>query len=106
MRERTISEQMFQRAQSFRNAQAAVAANEPWFARPRSISVHGIEGSGERSHRGPAGNQESVTHQLCTTLRIISTDPTGWNLPDEASLLRYERLARDGQNDPVAATRR
>jgi RND family efflux transporter MFP subunit len=108
MRERTISEQMFQqRAQSFRNAQAAVAANEA-MVRQAALDLEFTELRAPVSgrigdRRVTPGNLVTGGTSFVTTLLgiILSTDPIRLEFTfDEASLLRYERLARDGQNDP------
>lgn len=107
MRDRTISEQVFQqRAQAFRNAQAAVAANEA-LVRQAALDVEftdiraPVSGRiGDR--RVTPGNLVTGGTSFTTTLLgvIVSTDPIRLEFSfDEASLLRYERLTRDGQND-------
>ena len=107
MRERTISEQVFQqRSQAFRNAQAAVAANEA-LVRQAALDVEFTElrapvngRIGDR--RVTPGNLVSGGISFSTTLLavIVSTDPIRLEFTfDEASLLRYDRLARHGQKD-------
>jgi RND family efflux transporter MFP subunit len=106
MHERTISEQVFQqRAQAFRNAQAAVAASEAMVRQAR-LDVEFTELKAPVS--GRIGDRRVTPGNLVTggtggtTLlaTIVSTDPIRLEFTlDEASLLRYERLARDGQND-------
>jgi membrane fusion protein, multidrug efflux system len=107
MRERTISEQMFQqRSQAFRNAQAAVAANEA-LVRQAALDLEFTElrapvngRIGDR--RVTPGNLVSGSITFTTTLLavIVSTDPIRLEFTfDEASLLRYDRLARRGQKD-------
>ena len=106
MRERTISEQVFQqRAQAFRNAQAAVAASEA-MVRQAALDLEFTELKAPVS--GRIGDRRVTPGNLVTggtgttTLlaTIVSTDPIRLEFTlDEASLLRYERLARDGQND-------
>ena len=107
MRDRTISEQVFQqRAQAFRNAQAAVAANEA-LVRQAALDVEftdiraPVSGRiGDR--RVTPGNLVTGGTSFTTTLLgvIVSTDPIRLEFSfDEASLLRYERLTRGGQND-------
>ena len=107
MRDRTISEQVFQqRAQVFRNAQAAVTANEA-LVRQAALDVEftdiraPVSGRiGDR--RVTPGNLVTGGASFTTTLLgvIVSTDPIRLEFSfDEASLLRYERLTRDGQND-------
>jgi multidrug efflux system membrane fusion protein len=107
MRDRTISEQVFQqRAQAFRNAQAAVAANEA-LVRQAALDLEFTEIKAPVSgkigdRRVTPGNLVTGGTSFTTTLLgvIVSTDPVRLEFSfDEASLLRYERLARDGQND-------
>jgi membrane fusion protein, multidrug efflux system len=106
MRERTISEQVFQqRAQAFRNAQAAVAANEAML-RQAALDLEFTELRAPVS--GRIGDRRVTPGNLVTggtggtTLlaTIVSTDPIRMEFTfDEASLLRYERLARGGHKD-------
>src|SRR5271165_5877297 len=107
MRERTISEQMFQqRTQAFRNAQAAVAANEA-MVRQAALDLEFTELRAPVSgrigdRRVTPGNLVSGGISFSTTLLavIVSTDPIRLEFTfDEASLLRYDRLARHGQKD-------
>ena len=102
MRDRTISEQVFQqRAQAFRNAQAAVAANEA-LVRQAALDVEftdiraPVSGRiGDR--RVTPGNLVTGGTSFTTTLLgvIVSTDPIRLEFSfDEASLLRYERAAK------------
>jgi membrane fusion protein, multidrug efflux system len=104
LRDRTISEQIFdQRSQAFRNAQAAVAANEA-MVRQAELDLEYTELKapvtgriGDR--RATPGNLVTGGTGGSTTLLaiIVSTDPIRMEFTfDEASLLRYERLARDG----------
>jgi RND family efflux transporter MFP subunit len=106
MRERTISEQAFQqRAQAFRNAQAAVAANEA-MVRQAALDLEftdlraAVSGRiGDR--RVTPGNLVTGGTSFTTTLLgvIVSIDPIRLEFSfDEASLLRYERLSRGGQD--------
>jgi RND family efflux transporter MFP subunit len=106
MRERTISEQVFQqRAQLFRNAQAAVTANEA-LLRQAALDLEFTELKAPVS--GRIGDRRVTPGNLVTggtggtTLlaTIVSTDPIRLEFTfDEASLLRYERLARGGHKD-------
>jgi membrane fusion protein, multidrug efflux system len=104
LRDRTISEQIFdQRSQAFRNAQAALAANEA-MVRQAELDLEYTElrapvtgRIGDR--RVTPGNLVTGGTGGSTTLLaiIVSTDPIRMEFTfDEASLLRYERLARDG----------
>ena len=104
LRDRTISEQIFeQRAQQARNAQAAVTANEA-MVRQAELDLQWSElrapvtgRIGDR--RVSPGNLVTGGTGGSTTLlaTIVSTDPIRFEFTfDEASLLRYERLARDG----------
>jgi RND family efflux transporter MFP subunit len=107
VRERTISEQVHQqRAQAFRNAQAAVAASEAMVRQAAldleftdlKAAVSGRIGDrrvtiGNLVTGGTGGN----TTMLAT---VMSTDPIRLEFTlDEASLLRYERLAREAKTD-------
>ena len=106
MRERTISEQVFQqRSQIFRNAQAAVAANEA-LLRQAALDLEFTELKAPVS--GRIGDRRVTPGNLVTggtggtTLlaTIVSTDPIRLEFTfDEASLVRYERLARGGHKD-------
>jgi multidrug efflux system membrane fusion protein len=107
MRDRTISEQVFeQRAQASRNAQAAVAANEA-LVRQAELDLEFTEL--RAAIAGRIGDRRVTPGNLVTggtggntTLlaTIVSTDPIRLEFTfDEASLLRYERLTRDGQAD-------
>ena len=106
VREKTITEQIFeQRSQSFRNTQAAVtgaqaavqqAELDMQFTELRA-PIEGRIGArlvspGNLVTGGTAGN----TTLLAT---IVSTDPIYFEFTfDEASYLRYERLAADGSD--------
>src|SRR6516165_5533538 len=106
MRERTISEQVFQqRSQAFRNAQAAVAASEA-MVRQAALDLEFTDLKAPVS--GRIGDRRVTPGNLVTggtgtttmLATIVSTDPIRLEFTlDEASLLRYERLARGGQND-------
>ncbi len=107
LRDRTISEQIFeQRAQALRNAQSAVAASEA-MVRQAELDLEFTElrapvagRIGDR--RVTPGNLVTGGTGGATTLMaiIVSIDPIRMEFTfDEASLLRYERLARDGQTD-------
>ena len=106
LRDRTISEQVFdQRSQASRNAQASVAANEA-MVRQAELELDFTElrapvagRIGDR--RVTPGNLVTGGTGGNTTLlaTVVSTDPIRLEFTfDEASLLRYERLARDGQD--------
>lgn len=111
MRERTISEQLFQqRAQSFRNAQAAVAANEAML-RQAGLDLEFTELKAPVS--GRIGDRRVTVGNLVTggtgttTLlaTIVSLDPIRVEFTfDEASLLRYGRLANRRQKDSAGLT--
>jgi multidrug efflux system membrane fusion protein len=107
LRDRTISEQIFeQRSQAFRNAQSAVAASEAMI-RQAELDLEFTElrapvtgRIGDR--RVTPGNLVTGGTGGSTTLLaiIVSTDPIRLEFTfDEASLLRYERLAREGRSD-------
>ena len=114
LRDRTISEQIFeQRSQASRNAQAAVAANEA-MVRQAELDLEFTELKapitgriGDR--RVTPGNLVTGGTGGSTTLLaiIVSTDPIRLEFTfDEASLLRYERLARDGNDGRDRARQR
>src|SRR5215470_860365 len=101
LRDRTISEQIFeQRAQAFRNAQAAVAASEA-MVRQAALDLEFTELKapitgriGDR--RVTQGNLVTGGAGGSTTMlaTIVSIDPIRFEFTfDEASLLRYQRLA-------------
>jgi membrane fusion protein, multidrug efflux system len=105
LRDRTISEQIFeQRAQAARNAQAAVAASEA-LVRQAELNLDWTElrapitgRIGDR--RVSPGNLVIGGTTTSTTLlaTIVSIDPIRFEFTfDEAALLRYDRLARDGR---------
>jgi RND family efflux transporter MFP subunit len=106
VRDRTVTEQIYeQRAQANRNAQASVAANEA-LVRQAELDLEFTElrapitgrigdrlvAPGNLVTGGTGGN----TTLLAT---IVSMDPIRFEFTfDEASLLRYERLARKGKD--------
>src|SRR5436190_6917561 len=107
LRDRTIREQIFeQRSQSFRNAQSAVAASEA-MVRQAELDLEFTELRAPVT--GRIGDRRVTTGNLVTggtggstTLlaTIVSIDPIRFEFTfDEASLLRYERLAREGTTD-------
>jgi len=107
LRDRTISEQIFQqREQAFRNAQAAVAANEA-MVRQAELDLDYTELKapiagriGDR--RVSPGNLVTGGTGGSTTLlaTIVSIDPIRLEFTfDEASLLRYQRIANGGKSD-------
>jgi RND family efflux transporter MFP subunit len=107
VRDKTITDQTFeQRAQAFRNAKASVSANE---AAVRQAELD-LEFTELRAPiNGRIGDRRVSTGNLVTggtggntTLLaiIVSTDPIYFEFTfDEASYLRYERLAKDGGQD-------
>jgi RND family efflux transporter MFP subunit len=107
LRDRTISEQVFdQRSQAFRNAKASVEANEA-AVRQAALDLEftelraAVDGRiGDRRVTPGnliAGGTTGAANTLLAT--IVSTDPIRLEFTfDEASLLRYERLAREGQD--------
>src|SRR3974390_865389 len=111
MRERTISEQLFQqRTQYFRNAQAAVAANEA-LLRQAALDLEFTELRAPVS--GRIGDRRVTVGNLVTggtgttTLlaTVVSLDPIRVEFTfDEASLLRYGRLANRLQKDSAGLT--
>jgi membrane fusion protein, multidrug efflux system len=106
VRERTISEQIYeQRMQAFRNAQASVAANEA-MVRQAELDLEYTEL--RAAITGRIGDRRVTQGNLVTggaggntTLlaTIVSIDPIRFEFTfDEASLLRYQRLAA-GKNE-------
>lgn len=101
LRDRTISEQIFeQRSQAFRNAQASLAANE---AMVRQAELDLAYTELKAPITGRIGDRRVTVGNLVTggaggntTLlaTIVSIDPIRFEFTlDEASLLRYQRLA-------------
>ncbi len=106
VRDKTITDQTFeQRAQAYRNAQAAVTSNEA-AVRQAELDIQFTElrapinghigdrrvSPGNLVTGGTAGN----TTLLAT---IVSTDPIYFEFTfDEASYLRYERLSKSGND--------
>ena len=114
VRDRTITEQIFeQRAQANRNAQASVAANEA-MVRQAELDLEFTElrapvtgRIGDR--RVSPGNLVTGGTGGNTTLlaTIVSIDPIRFEFTfDEASFLRYERLAAEGKDVTEPQTRR
>jgi RND family efflux transporter MFP subunit len=106
VRDKTITEQTFeQRAQAFRNAQASVSANEA-AVRQAELDLEFTElrapvtgRIGDR--RVSPGNLVTGGAAGNTTLlaNIVSIDPIRFEFTfDEASFLRYERLAKLGRD--------
>ncbi|HZP68437.1 MAG TPA: efflux RND transporter periplasmic adaptor subunit [Pseudolabrys sp.] len=106
VRDKTITDQTFeQRAQAFRNAQAAVSSAEA-AVRQAELDLEFTElrapingRIGDR--RVSPGNLVTGGTSGNTTLlaTIVSTDPIYFEFTfDEASYLRYERLAKSGQD--------
>ncbi len=107
VRERTISEQVFdQRAQTQRNAQASVAANEA-AVKQAELDLEWTEVRapiagriGDR--RVSPGNLVASGAGAPLLATIVSTDPMRFEFTfDEASLLRYDRLAQQNPDDPT-----
>ncbi len=107
VRDKTITDQTFeQRAQAFRNAKASVSANEA-AVRQAELDLEftelraPVDGRiGDR--RVSPGNLVTGGTSGNTTLlaTIVSTDPIYFEFTfDEASYLRYERLAKNGGQD-------
>jgi len=106
VRDKTITEQTFeQRAQAFRNAQASVGANEA-VVRQAELDLEFTElrapvtgRIGDR--RVSPGNLVTGGAAGNTTLlaNIVSIDPIRFEFTfDEASFLRYERMAKHGRD--------
>ena len=111
VRDKTITDQTFeQRSQAFRNAQAAVS-NAEAAQRTAELDLEftelraPIDGRiGDR--RVSQGNLVTGGTGGNTTLlaTIVSTDPIRFEFTfDEASYLRYERLAKGGAKDDIAS---
>src|SRR3974390_188920 len=107
VRDKTITDQTFeQRAQAFRNAKASVSNNEA-AVRQAELDLEftelraPVDGRvGDR--RVSPGNLVTGGTAVSTTLLavIVSTDPIYFEFTfDEASYLRYERLAKSGGQD-------
>jgi RND family efflux transporter MFP subunit len=106
VRNRTVTEQIYeQRAQANRNAQASVLANEA-LVRQAELDLEFTElrapitgRIGDR-HVTPGNLVTGGTGGNTTLLAtIVSIDPIRFEFTfDEASLLRYERLARGGKD--------
>jgi RND family efflux transporter MFP subunit len=104
VRERTISEQIYeQRMQAFRNSQASVAANEA-MVRQAELDLEYTELKAPIT--GRIGDRRVTQGNLVTggaggnttmLATIVSLDPIRFEFTfDEASLLRYQRLAAGG----------
>jgi RND family efflux transporter MFP subunit len=109
VRERAISEQVYdQRAQTKRNAEASVTANEA-AVRQAELDLEftqvraPISGRiGDR--RVSPGNLVAGGAAATLLATIVSTDPIRFEFTfDEASLLRYDRLARQSANATARA---
>ncbi len=106
VRQKTITEQTFeQRSQAFRNAQASVSGAEAALRQAEldlaftelRAPINGRIGD----RRVSPGNLVTGGTSGNTTLlaMIVSTDPIHFEFTfDEASYLRYERLAKDGRD--------
>jgi RND family efflux transporter MFP subunit len=107
VQQKTVTEQVFeQRSQAFRNAQAAANAAEAALKQAeldlQFTALHApIDGRiGDR--RVSPGNLVTGGTTGNTTLlaTIVSTDPIDFEFTfDEASYLRYERMATEGEKD-------
>ncbi len=102
VREKTISEQVFdQRAQTKRNAEASVAANEA-AVRQAELDLQFTEvrapvGGRIGDRRVSPGNLVASGASAPVLTTIVSTDPMRFEFTfDEASLLRYDRLSKMG----------
>jgi multidrug efflux system membrane fusion protein len=110
LRDRTISEQVFdQRNQAYRNAQASVLANEA-MVRQAELDLEFTELRAPVSGRigdrrvSPGNLVTGGTGGTTTLLAVVvSMDPIRLEFTfDEASLLRYERLARKSKDKDSA----
>jgi len=107
LRDKAISEQVFdQRAQTKRNAEASVAANQA-IVRQAELDLEFTEVRapvagriGDR--RVSPGNLVASGAGATLLATIVSTDPMRFEFTfDEASLLRYDRSARQHAEQPV-----
>jgi membrane fusion protein, multidrug efflux system len=109
VRDRTIAEQTFeQRAQAKRNAEASVAANEAavrqaeldlQFTELRAPVTGRIGDRRVSPGNLVAGGTTAGTGTTTLLATIMSTDPIRFEFTfDEASFLRYQRLAKENQN--------
>jgi membrane fusion protein, multidrug efflux system len=100
VRERTISEQVYdQRAQTKRNAEASVAANQAAVSQAeldlQFTEVRAPIGGRIGDRRVSPGNLVAAGAGASVLATIVSTDPIRFEFTfDEASLLRYDRLAK------------
>ncbi|MEA2984979.1 MAG: rane fusion protein multidrug efflux system [Alphaproteobacteria bacterium] len=100
VKERTISEQVYdQRAQTKRNAEASVAANQAAVSQAElDLEFTEIQApiSGRIGDRRVSpGNLVAAGAGATVLATIVSTDPIRFEFTfDEASLLRYDRLAK------------
>jgi RND family efflux transporter MFP subunit len=105
-RDKTITEQIFQqRSQAFRNAQAAVAANEAAVRQAeldlQFTELHAPLNGRIGDRRVSPGNLVTGGTSGNTTLlaTIVSIDPIHFEFTfDEASFLRYERMSKTGND--------
>lgn len=106
VQDKTITSQLFeQRSQAFRNAQAAVSGAEAAVKQAEldveftslRAPINGRIGDRRVSPGNLVTGGTGTTTLLAT---IVSTDPIHFEFTfDEASYLRYERLAKQGQED-------
>jgi RND family efflux transporter MFP subunit len=105
VRERTISEQVYdQRAQTKRNAEASVAANQAAVSQAeldlQFTEVRAPIGGRIGDRRVSPGNLVASGATATLLATIVSTDPIRFEFTfDEASLLRYERLTSQQVED-------
>jgi RND family efflux transporter MFP subunit len=106
VRDKTITDQTFeQRAQAYRNAQASVSANEAAVRQAaldlEYTELHAPIGGRIGDRRVSPGNLVTGGTTGNTTLlaTIVSIDPIRFEFTfDESSFLRYERIAKEGQD--------
>lgn len=106
VRDKAISEQVYdQRAQTKRNAEASVAANEAAL-RQAQLDLEFTEVRAPVSgrigdRRVSPGNLVASGAGATLLATIVSTDPIRFEFTfDEASLLRYDRIARQNADQP------
>ena len=107
VRERTISEQVYdQRAQTKRNAEASVAANQAAVSQADlDLEFTEIRAPVDWPHRRPprfARESRGGGRRRDLLATIVSANPIRFEFTfDEASLLRYDRVARQNADPPA-----
>ena len=108
VRDKAIAEQVYdQRAQTKRNAEASVAANRgggdakpSWISNSPKYARRSMAASATAAFRPETWWRRAADATLLAT--IVSTNPIRFEFTfDEASLLRYDRVARQNADQPV-----